>query len=112
MEYVPFLLICFTFLLPVFLPLIYWYILRKRESKIYGYCIYARRFWAVMMVFMLAVKIFKLIEREGYNFLEANNFLEVLGGVFVQCLMAKLFWKKWQKNIYFAKTEEVINKNN
>ena len=101
MEYVPSLLILFTLLLPVFLPLIYWYILRKRESKIYSYCSYARRFWAVMVVFMLSVKLFKLPEREAYNS------YEVMGEFAGQFLMAFLLWKKWSKKV----EEEIIESN-
>jgi len=106
MEYVPFLLICLTLLLPVFLPLIYWYILRKKESKIYGYCSYARRFWAVMVVFMLAVKLFKLSEREAYNS------YEVMGEFAGQFLCAFLLWKKWKKSIDSVKPEGVIYEQN
>ena len=106
MEYVPFLLICFTLLLPVFLPLIYWYILRKRESKIYSYCSYARRLWALMVILMLAVKLFKLPEREAFNS------YEVIGEFAGQFLMAFLLWKKWIKSIDSVKPEEVINEKN
>ena len=106
MEYVPFLLICFILLIPVFLPIIYWYILRKRESKIYRYCSYARRFWAVMVVVMLTVKFFKLPEREAFNS------SEVIGEFAGQFLMAFLLWKKWKNSIDSVKSEEVINEKN
>ena len=106
MEYVPFLLICFTLILPVCLPIIYWYILRKKESKIYRYCSYARRFWAVMVVVMLTVKFFKLPEREAFNS------YEVIGEFAGQFLMAFLLWKKWKKSIDSIKPKEVINEKN
>ena len=106
MKYVPFLVICLTLLLPVFLPLIYWYILRKRDSKIYVYCRYARRFWSVMIVIMLAYKLYQLPERQIYNS------YEVIGEFFGQFLMAFLLWKKWKNSDSEMDNDEVVNEKN
>jgi len=106
MAYIPFLIICITLLLPVLLPLIYWYILRKRESNIYGYCRYARRFWAVIIIIMLSIKLFKLPERETYNA------YEVIGEFLGQFLMSFLLWKRWKNDEGIERNEEVLNEQN
>jgi len=84
-------------------PLIYWYILGKRQSKIYDYCRYARRFWSLVIVCMLVVKLFRLSERESYNS------YEVIGEFTGQFLMAFLLWKKWKKSDDYLKAQEFNN---
>jgi cbb3-type cytochrome oxidase subunit 1 len=91
MSYLPFLLICLTLFAPIFLPMIYWYILKREDSKVYSYCRLARRFWSLMIVVMLVVKFYELPQRATYNT------YEVIGEFFGQILIAYLLWKRWKK---------------
>jgi hypothetical protein len=106
MTYVPFIIIFVTLICPVFVPLIYWYILRKKDSKIYRYCRYARRFWALMIVVMIVFKIFKLQELEGFNTYEK------IGEFFGQFLMSLLLWKKWGHGNDLEERHGILNEKN
>ena len=59
-----------------------------------------------MVILMLAVRLFKLPEREAFN----NA--EVIGEFAGQFLVAFLLWIKWIKSIDSVKPEEVINEKN
>jgi len=99
MEYISFLIVLVTLVIPIFLPLIYWYILKRKDSKVYKVCRYLRRFWAVMVVIMVAFKIYQLPQRESYNT------YEVIGEFFGQLLMAFLLWKVWKKEELLVENE-------
>ena len=106
MTYVPFIIIFVTLICPVFVPLIYWYILRKRDSKIYRYCRYARRFWALMIVFMIIFKLFKLQELEGFNTYEK------IGEFIGQFLCSVVLWKKWGRENDSEINQVILNEKN
>ena len=89
MEYIPILIVGIFFILPIIVPLIFWYVLNKKESKIFTISLYIRRFWATLTVLVVALTIYK----------NALNFgFEILGQVTTQLIIAALLWKKWAKS--------------
>ena len=74
MEFLPIIIVLVTLVVPIILPLIYWYILKKRDSKVYSVCRKLRRVWAVLVFVLIAFKAYQLPQRVVYNV------YEVVGG--------------------------------
>ena len=86
MEYLPLLLVILFFFFPIVLPLVYWYILKNRDSKIFTYSRYIRIFWSLLIIMMVGGTIYKHLS--DFSF-------ELLGQVFAQMIIALLLWKRW-----------------
>jgi hypothetical protein len=91
-EYFPLLIVFITLVIPIFLPMVYWYILKKRDSKVYSVCRQLRRVWAVLVLVLIAFKAYQLPQRVDYNV------YEVVGEFFAQFLIAYLLWKVWKQD--------------
>jgi hypothetical protein len=88
MDYLSLLLVIFFFVFPIAVPLIYWYVLKNRDSKIFTYSRHIRRFWSLVIVIIVVVAIYKRLP---------NFSFELLGEVFSQLIIAFLLWKQWGK---------------
>ena len=88
MDYLPLLLVIIFFVLPIATPLVYWYVLKNRDSKIFNYSRYIRRFWSLLIIIMVVAIIYKRLP---------NFSFELLGQVFSQMIIALLLWKRWGK---------------
>ncbi len=86
MEYLPLLLVILFFFFPIVLPLVFWYILKNRDSKIFTYSRYTRRFWSLLTLMMVIGTFYKHLP--DFSF-------ELLGQVFAQMIIAILLWKRW-----------------
>ncbi len=87
MEFLP-LLIVLVFLSPILAPLFMWFVLKKRDSKVYKIARYAR--------FVLA---FLVLAVAAMNLMKAQNPFEGLGGLAANVLIAYLLSKKWLKEV-------------
>jgi hypothetical protein len=105
MEYLPLLIVFITLVVPIFLPLIYWYIVKNKTSKVYSVCRKIRRVWAILIVGLIAFKAYQLPQRE------VINAFEVMGEFFGQTLIAYLLWKVWKHDEEQVLTEEVESLN-
>jgi hypothetical protein len=88
MEYLPSLFVIIFLVFPIVIPLIYWYVLIKRDSKIFAFSRYIRRFWALAALSLATITIYKNLP---------NFSFELLGQVLSQIIIAFLLWKRWVK---------------
>jgi hypothetical protein len=96
MEYIPILIVGIFFIFPIIVPLIFWLVIDKKESKIFTISLHVRRFWAILTVVLVAVTIYKNALNFGFEF---------LGQVVAQLIIAALLWKKWAKSSENINTE-------
>lgn len=82
MEFLPLII----FLAPIFVPLFMWYVLKRRESKVYTISRYAR--------FVIAAL---ALAAGAMNMMKSQNVFEGLGALAANVLIAYLLSKKWQK---------------
>jgi len=85
---------------PIFLPLFYWYILKKRTSKIFNISRYIRRFWAVLICLLIPMKI------SQYFSLPTTINFEMIGEILGQLILAALLWKRWKEDSAVEKINE------
>lgn len=76
---------------PIVVPLFMWYILKKRESKLYGVMRGCRIFVAVLILIAFARTLFTT------DFDSSNAGSMAAGGVIGQAIIAYLLMKKWHK---------------
>jgi hypothetical protein len=93
MEYTSiFLIIIAT--LPITLPLVYWFVLKRRESAVYVYCLVFRRIYAVAFSVSLIRRIYKI-----YGGLIVEPPYEAVGGTIGGFIIVYLLWRKWKKDV-------------
>jgi hypothetical protein len=88
MEYMPLLLVIIFLVFPIVVPLFYWYILKKRDSRVFTFSRYLRRFWSLVVLLLVTNTIYKNLP---------NFSFEVIGQVLSQIIIAFLLWKRWVK---------------
>ena len=81
---IPFAVI-FLCISPIVVPLFMWFVLKKRESKIYKIMRFFRYLLAALSVMVMVM-----------NFMKSQNFYESIGGAFANLLIAYLLCKKWK----------------
>jgi hypothetical protein len=96
MEYLPLIIVIVFLFFPITVPLIFWFVLDKKESKIFTISLYIRRLWAIFAVLLVAMTIYKNALNFGFEF---------LGQVVAQLIIAALLWKKWAKSSENINTE-------
>ena len=83
-----------AFLGPIVVPMVYWYVLKKRESPVYNKCMMIRRIWAVIFLLQIPKSFYKAYQLPHGSSVDVPEFLgNVIGGL----IIALFLWKKWKK---------------
>ena len=80
------------FLAPIVVPLFMWQVFKIKESKVYKFMRIARYFYALLIMAVMVINLFKT----EMNLLTNENVFEGLGGAAANILIAYLLCKKWK----------------